>query len=150
MMFDLLIAALVWAPCQVLMHEAAHAITVNLVGGQVLQFKPWPHRYGGRFYFGRVRYRAEPEHRPSIAAAPFLWNGGWVVIMLICYLLTGWKPFLILGVWALVDIMWGTSKRFWRETSDVHKFGMSRGEAKLALVACGVDLACMVVLLILG
>lgn len=56
---------------QTLVHEGAHAAMVLLSGGEVVAFKPWPHRHNGRFYFGRVSWRAlSVEGRTAIYFAP--------------------------------------------------------------------------------
>lgn len=42
---------------QTLVHEGAHAAVISLFDGELVTFKPWPHRHNGRFYFGRVSWR---------------------------------------------------------------------------------------------
>jgi hypothetical protein len=49
----ILCACLGFVP-QLLLHEAAHCFIYRLAGARVEAFVPWPHRYGGRFYFARV------------------------------------------------------------------------------------------------
>lgn len=37
-------------------HEGSHALAARLTGAEIRTFKPWPHRFEGRWYFGRMSY----------------------------------------------------------------------------------------------
>ena len=86
-----------------------------LSGGEVTVFKPWPHRFEGRWVFGRVWAIWEDGrsdvYRWSHIAPLFkaivmfaLWNNLGV---------QAYKPLLILGAWELTDIVKWWSNYFW-------------------------------------
>lgn len=43
---------LIWAA----IHEGSHALAARLTGADIRTFKPWPHRFEGRWYFSRMSY----------------------------------------------------------------------------------------------
>jgi hypothetical protein len=54
-----------------LIHEGSHALIVLLKRGEIVSFKPWPHRDKGEFFIGRVVYRGI-ERADIFSVAPYL------------------------------------------------------------------------------
>ena len=57
-------------------HEGSHALAARLAGAEIQTFKPWPHRFEGRWYFGRMSYEPYEPHcrrgRWFIMAIPYI------------------------------------------------------------------------------
>lgn len=54
-------------------HEGSHALAARLTGAEIRTFKPWPHRFEGRWYFGRMSYEPQSEKGLGfIVAAPYI------------------------------------------------------------------------------
>jgi len=108
----ILFALLLWF-FQNVQHEGAHALVVRLAGGQIVRFRPWPHRHEGRFYFASVGYRIHelpPSLEGLVNAAPLLWN---TLALLIMGILmqeiepVGWVASMMLG-WGICNAVDGT------------------------------------------
>lgn len=87
-----------------LTHELAHAVAAWTCGGQVLDFKPWPHFHNDKFYFGRCK-TIWPDGRPRVShIAPLYKN----LLLLPVFMLMAlaWLPLLAIGVWLVIDSVW--------------------------------------------
>lgn len=40
----------------ILVHESSHALSAVVTGAKIESFKPWPHKFDGKFRFGGVGY----------------------------------------------------------------------------------------------
>ena len=115
------------APVTLILHELSHVVFVKLSGGEVTVFKPWPHRFEGRFVFGRV-WAIWEDGRSEIYRwshiAPLLKA---IVLLSVWNTLSysHYRPMLILGAWELTDVakwIWNyfgkdpeTDARKWRD-----------------------------------
>lgn len=60
-------------------HESCHAVMALLFGNEIISFKPYPHKYNGSFYFGRVSFiQKDPILSSSkniwISSAPYIFD----------------------------------------------------------------------------
>jgi hypothetical protein len=87
-----------------LTHEASHVVAAKLKGGRVLVFKPWPHFYNGKFYFGRTQtaWLKKPDRLTHII--PLYKN--LLLLPLFGGLAFAWLPFLAIAGWLVVDSIW--------------------------------------------
>lgn len=88
-----LLAFAVAAALQTLIHEGAHALACRLVGGTVQDFKPYPHRSGGRWWFGRMRCSVPPGKRQIVTLAPMVVAAAEVLLFVVV------SPFVVLPDW---------------------------------------------------
>lgn len=68
-----LLTLALWFPVHTTLHEGAHAVIAKGCGGQVEEFKPYPHQADDGFYFGSVSYSGVPNRcQQTLAVAPYL------------------------------------------------------------------------------
>lgn len=100
-------------------HEGSHILIAHLLGWKILEFKPYPHKHRGRFYF--ARYSADsstgwkPKYIPRFHAlygAPFSAAVYWILLLVGVKYVLGifdinvsvyFAPFILV---ALVDMIW--------------------------------------------
>lgn len=95
-MFELILTAVLVIPCYLLwcaIHEVSHYVAAKyLVGGHSPQFKLYPHKFKGHFFFASVRYTRTLFNVPS--ANNFLVSMAPRLPGLAACLLTGYAAFL--------------------------------------------------------
>jgi len=96
-----------YALIQVNIHESSHALVATLLGVPIDEYKPYPHKKGDMFYFGRVSYADDfPFHtldwKMSLShLAPVAFNILFTVALLIVCAttdLTPWVRGLVLAI----------------------------------------------------
>lgn len=104
-------------------HELSHVVAAKINGAKVIEFKPWPHRYKGRWWMGRTKtYWPSRKHRSDTMIAPLIM----AVYMAFIWLIIGHAYFLplnMLGLWSLIDIgVWFKGYFFGDEQMDGYKW----------------------------
>ncbi len=100
------------APVTLILHELSHVPWIKASGGEVTVFKPWPHRFEGRWVLGRTWaiwkdgrsdvYRwshISPLLKAVVLLA--LWNA-----LAVNY----YRPLFVLGAWEFTDM----AKWYWQ------------------------------------
>lgn len=89
-----------------LAHELSHLVVAKWVGADITAFKPWPHKYQDRWYFGRVSCDGLGEKRVLFYDAPLIKTVMFSVLWLVLGIFV-WTPLVILALPELVDgLMW--------------------------------------------
>jgi hypothetical protein len=98
----IILCAILGAPITLVLHEFAHCVAAWATGGRVTLFRPWPHRYGGKWYLGRVQRVGGDDQQ--IAIAPLIKAN----VLIWCYALAAaaWWPVVGLLAWEIVDAAW--------------------------------------------
>jgi len=110
----LLLLGVLGAPLTLLLHELSHAVATWATGGRVTEFRPWPHRFDGRWYFGRMMREGGDDY--TVAVAPAVKANSLVFV----YALAAWvwAPLACLAAWELVDFAWWWRGWLWKPDSD--------------------------------
>jgi hypothetical protein len=86
-----------------LLHELSHCVIVWAYGGQIISFKPWPHKEEGHFYFGYMKYSGCALSEAIFVVAPLIKASFlclvWIVLGF-CY-----KPLFVLAGIEFLDIL---------------------------------------------
>lgn len=98
------------APLTLVLHEFSHVIATWATGGKVTLFRPWPHRYEGRWWIGRMMRDGGSDL--AVKTAP----GVKAHALLLAYgvAANAWAPLFMLVVWELVDFGWWWRGWIWR------------------------------------
>lgn len=99
----LLIPLILGAPLTLVLHEASHALATWATGGRVDAFRPWPHRWGGRWWFGRMMRTGGNDH--LVAWAPHFKASAMLVVYGLVGMLTAWHVWTLFA-WEWVDLLW--------------------------------------------
>lgn len=121
---DYLTAAIFAAYLPLLLHELSHAIVMSWLGGKITAFKPYPHFYGEKLWFGRVQvlwaYGRPDAYRFSHIAPvvkTLLFAGIWASLALAI----DTPPLFLLAAGELVDLLWWFAC-YRRPGSDAHRW----------------------------
>lgn len=86
-------------------HELSHVIANKIIGRTIITFKPWPHTYRRRFFFGRVSSIGPREHLIWVNISPVIKNiifgSFWVTLALCLY-----TPLFAFAITELGDLSW--------------------------------------------
>jgi hypothetical protein len=63
-------------PIHLQAHESAHALAAHCNGYELVDYKPYPHKMDGHYYFGSVSYIMPigKEMDTIVAMAPYMWD----------------------------------------------------------------------------
>jgi len=122
------VLALVGLLTNSLLHECAHALVFAICGGQIVEFKPWPHiKDNKKWCFGRVRYYIPPDSKVTkgqwmlIHSAPAI-KGLLLSAVWFCLMFWVYPPFMALLLWQLMDVFWFLIGYSFFQSSDGGKF----------------------------
>lgn len=88
----------------VVLHETSHIVVAKYYGCVILEFRPYPHFYEEKFYFGRVSYLCGTNNPIKASAlAPLIRAIAFGLTWGICGYF--WKPLWTLAVWDLLDVI---------------------------------------------
>ena len=124
-LWTVLIAAPLAFILQTLAHELAHLLTAVHYGATSSTFKPWPHTYKGKFYFGRVQWRHPLGERivgwprAHIALAPYLLALIESGVFSLCWYETQAVVFAVFGAASFIDLIHGLIQPLWSTQCDV-------------------------------
>ncbi len=123
---------------QLCLHELSHYLMVRKLGYKVTEFKVWPHKYNGKWYFGRVQYEVPSDEHPAvhhynqilISSVP-LWTAASFNLVWLCFAAYLWMPFISFAFCAFIDqINWWINLISRDETSDGWKWWLARKALK--------------------
>ena len=103
MTWYLLIPLVLGAPLTLLLHEFSHVVETWATGGRVDVFKPWPHRWDGRWWFGRIMRTGGGDK--AVAQAPAFKAGTMILFWGSFWVWSAW-PLWPLIAWEAVDLAW--------------------------------------------
>jgi len=118
-----------------LRHEGMHAITAWRYGAEIIAFKVIPHRFNGRFYFGRVQWQAvfTDHQKRMVLGMPYLFDVVCItacVVTLVRVEMTDFHVFAVtvinLGISPLVDLLYNVGKWLFRGTGDLAEIRSSK------------------------
>lgn len=96
----LAITAVIGCIPELLLHELSHCLVYKLAGAKIVVFKPWPHKYEGRFYFGRVMADRELPKAWAIESAGAPLVKATIMLGMWCILAA------FVGLWPLGFALW--------------------------------------------
>lgn len=117
---SIIIFAISGAPLTLFLHESAHVVAVWCYGGTLTSFRPYPHFYDGRFYFGRVAYLLDSSKHKRVAISPLIkaitLTTTWAILGFTLY-----QPLLAFAAWEAVDALWWVSGFLRGPHTDAHE-----------------------------
>jgi hypothetical protein len=111
-------------------HELSHCVVVWMKGGRVTSYKPWPHKVGDNWKFGRMTYiiNEVPSRKFSLCfyAAPLM-SALFFLFLWLSLALLVWKPLLGVAAWEAADVVnWAFGYVFKRATNDGGRFRIAK------------------------
>ena len=111
-------------------HELSHCVVVWLAGGRVTSYKPWPHKVGDNWFFGRMTYVT--NEMPMLAFRKRFYVAPLLVASFFLFLWTPrallvWTPLLGVAAWEALDVLnWVQGYVRKRATNDGGRYRLAK------------------------